>query len=182
MSRLDASVCVSSSTVCWSRLAARQALEVVAHAHLHAQARDELGRPERLAHVVVGAAREHTPNLLVRVERREHDDRHLGERRRGCARAGAPRGRRAAASPGRAGWRSAADGSRDARWPPRRRRRARRRAPRRRAPPRASACSPHRHRRPGPGTRTPLSHERTTSRTRARSRGYAREPVRSVAG
>ncbi len=58
---------------------AAQAFDVIPHAHLAADAGDQLGRPERLMDVVVGAGRKDALNFLVRVERGQDQNRGLGE-------------------------------------------------------------------------------------------------------
>ena len=83
-------------------LLARERLDDAAHAELAADARDELDRPEGLADEVVGARLEGLRDLVVGVERGEHDDgqvARLGRAPAGCA---GPGSRRAAASPDRA--------------------------------------------------------------------------------
>ncbi len=55
-------------------LFARERVDVVADPELPADARDELGRAERLADEIVRAHLEGAGDLLVRVERGQHDD------------------------------------------------------------------------------------------------------------
>ena len=72
-SRFDASACVSSRTTLRVLLLARERVHRGAEAELPADARDELDRLERLADEVVGAGLEGLRDLVLAVERGEHD-------------------------------------------------------------------------------------------------------------
>ena len=101
-SRFEASACVSSSTSRRVLLLLGERLDDAAHAELAADARDELDRLEGLAHEVVGPRLEGPGDLVVGVERGQHDDRQVARLRRGRAGCAGSGSRRAAASPDRA--------------------------------------------------------------------------------
>jgi hypothetical protein len=59
-------------------LSLRDRLDVLPEPELPPDARHQLGRPERLAQEVVCARLERARHLVLGVERRQHDHRHLG--------------------------------------------------------------------------------------------------------